>query len=106
MYNCALFFQIAGEKSDIRSSSPNTSGKNDDSGEKPEKPQKEKKKKDVSVARQKKFYRHFQQVSANEKVINCKSFNCFPLELKLITQSNLRLVDGSFRRTFLWKISE
>jgi hypothetical protein len=41
----------------IRNSSPNTSSKND-SGEKPEKAQKEKKKKDVSLGRQKKFYRH------------------------------------------------
>lgn len=70
-----------------RSVSPNLGGrvKNDSSAEKDSKDgkdgkdkekekdkDKEKKRKEMSSGRQKKFHRHFHQVSLDERVINCK----------------------------------
>lgn len=72
-----------------RSVSPNLGGrvKNDSSAEKDSKDSKdgkdkdkekdkdkdkEKKRKEMSSGRQKKFHRHFHQVSLDERVINCK----------------------------------
>lgn len=67
-----------------RSVSPNLGGrvKGDSSAEKDSKDgkekdkerdkEKEKKRKEMSSGRQKKFHRHFHQVSLEERVINCK----------------------------------
>ncbi|XP_063698152.1 GRAM domain-containing protein 2B-like isoform X2 [Culicoides brevitarsis] len=90
-----LFSQVAATT--VRSSSPhpNKTVKNDsqDRPDKPEKQEKEKKKKEVSSSRQKRFHRHFLQISEDEKVINY--FSC-ALVADILLQGHLYITENYF----------
>lgn len=65
---------LGGRKNDSSAEKDSKDGKDgkDKDKEKEKDKDKEKKRKEMSSGRQKKFHRHFHQVSLDERVINCK----------------------------------